>query len=69
MPVIFLEIAGGGAAGQCAVLGVGRLLPPAARHNTAGLELGVLVDFWFCLRVMGLIELWFRHKEKVHGRK
>jgi hypothetical protein len=32
-------------------------LPPPARHNTAGIDLGLAVDFWFCLVVLGLLEL------------
>lgn len=32
-------------------------LPPAARHEPLRIDLGVLVDFWFCLAVYGLIEL------------
>jgi hypothetical protein len=42
-------------------------LPPAARHNTAGFDLGLVVDFWFCLVVMGLLELWYRHKKAIRG--
>jgi hypothetical protein len=30
-------------------------LPPAARHNPARLDLGVIVDFWFCLVFLGVI--------------
>lgn len=32
-------------------------LPPAARHHPFRLDLGTLVDFWFCLVVYGLMEL------------
>jgi hypothetical protein len=32
-------------------------LPEAARHHTYKLDLGTLVDFWFCLVVFGLLEL------------
>jgi len=32
-------------------------LPEAARHHTYKLDLGTLVDFWFCLAVFGLLEL------------
>jgi uncharacterized membrane protein YraQ (UPF0718 family) len=44
-------------------------LPLAARHNTAGLDLGLVVDFWFCLVVMGLLELWYRRKKEMRGRR
>jgi len=31
-------------------------LPPAARHNPARLDLGVIVDSWFCLVFLGVIK-------------
>ena len=30
-------------------------LPPAARHQPFRLDLGILVDFWFCLLVYGIL--------------
>jgi hypothetical protein len=30
-------------------------LPPAARHHPFHTDLGLLVDFWFCLVAYGLI--------------
>jgi uncharacterized membrane protein YraQ (UPF0718 family) len=44
-------------------------LPPAARHNTAGFDLGLVVDFWFCLVVMGVLEFWYRHKKTARPRR
>jgi hypothetical protein len=39
-------------------------LPEPARHHTYKLDLGTLVDFWFCLLVFGLMELGaFLHKQ------
>jgi predicted MFS family arabinose efflux permease len=32
-------------------------LPPAARHAERTIDLGTVVDFWFCLLVYGLLEL------------
>jgi hypothetical protein len=32
-------------------------LPPAARHRAWTIDLGTIVDFWFCLLVYGLLEL------------
>jgi hypothetical protein len=32
-------------------------LPPAARHRSWTVDLGTVVDFWFCLLVYGLLEL------------
>jgi hypothetical protein len=31
-------------------------LPPAARHRSWEVDLGTVVDFWFCLAVYGLLE-------------
>jgi hypothetical protein len=30
-------------------------LPPAARHRPFHLDLGIVLDFWFCLVAYGLI--------------
>ncbi|HEY3975461.1 MAG TPA: hypothetical protein VGM18_20845 [Candidatus Sulfotelmatobacter sp.] len=30
-------------------------LPPAARHRPMRIDLGMVLDFWFCLAVYGLI--------------
>ena len=30
-------------------------LPPAARHRPFHLDLGIILDFWFCLVAYGLI--------------
>lgn len=32
-------------------------LPPAARHRPFELDLGIIVDLWFCLFIYGLLEL------------
>ena len=32
-------------------------LPPGAQHKPATLDLGIVVDFWFCLLVYGVFEL------------
>jgi len=39
-------------------------LPPAARHKLFQIDLGLLVDFWFCLVAYGLIRTaaWWRHR-------
>lgn len=41
-------------------------LPPAARHNPMKLDLGVLVDFWFCLVFLGVIKTLWKHRDKSH---
>jgi H+/gluconate symporter-like permease len=37
-------------------------LPPVARHDPARLDLGVIIDFWFCLAFLGLIKTLARRK-------
>ena len=39
-------------------------LPQAARHKLFQIDLGLLVDFWFCLVAFGLIRTaqWWRHR-------
>jgi len=32
-------------------------LPVSARHQPMRLDLGILVDFWFCLVVYGVLDL------------
>jgi hypothetical protein len=45
-------------------------LPPAARHNPMRLDLGVVVDFWFCLVFLGAIKTFMkwgkRSREQQH---
>jgi len=44
-------------------------LPPPARHKPMHLDLGVVVDFWICLCMYGLIEggmqlsRWWRNRK------
>lgn len=35
-------------------------LPPAAQHNPAKLDLGVIIDFWFCLVFLGVIKTFWK---------
>jgi hypothetical protein len=39
-------------------------LPPAARHKLFQVDIGLAVDFWFCLVAYGLIRTaaWWRHR-------
>jgi hypothetical protein len=46
-------------------------LPLAARHRSWSIDMGTVVDFWFCLLIYGLLELgaFFharRQKNKPH---
>lgn len=38
------------------------VLPLAARHRPFQLDLGLILDFWICLVIYGLIELWLRRR-------
>ena len=42
--------------GNAAYFLLERYLPPAARHVPFRMDLGVVVDFWLCLVVFGLIK-------------
>lgn len=44
-------------------------LPPAARHNPMKLDLGVLVDFWFCLVFLGIVKTIWKKDEKSSERQ
>jgi hypothetical protein len=46
-------------------------LPPAAQHQAWAVDLGTIVDFWFCLLVYGLLELgaFFRRRGRDQGNK
>jgi len=50
-----------GNAAYCALM---PSLPQAARHQLFQIDLGLLVDFWFCLVAFGLIRTaqWWRHR-------
>ncbi len=43
-------------------------LPLAARHQAFKVDLGTLVDFWFCLIVFGIFELveFLHNRHKPH---
>jgi hypothetical protein len=47
-------------------------LPPAAQHRSWAVDLGTVIDFWFCLLIYGLLELgaYFRRGDsKQRGPK
>jgi hypothetical protein len=40
-------------------------LPPAARHRAFRMDLGMVVDFWFCLVALGVVKTaawWSRER-------
>ena len=45
--------------------------PPPARHATFKFDLGTIIDFWFCLMVLGVIELvlFLRGRGRGDGRQ
>ncbi len=38
------------------------VLPAAARHGRDRLDLGLLIDFWICLAVYGVVEILWRRR-------
>jgi hypothetical protein len=44
-------------AGNAAYILLLPYLPPAARHVPLRLDIGLVVDFWFCLVVFGIIKM------------
>jgi drug/metabolite transporter (DMT)-like permease len=45
-------------------------LPPTAQHRSWTVDLGTVVDFWFCLLVYGLLELGaFFHRDEGGPRR
>jgi hypothetical protein len=53
-------------AGNAVYFSLAPHMPAAARHQPFNLDLGVLVDFWFCLAAYGLVELvlYIRHRKR-----
>jgi ABC-type uncharacterized transport system permease subunit len=43
------------------------LLPAAGRHGVARIDLGLVIDFWVCLVVFGLIEVVARKRREREG--
>ena len=44
-------------------------LPPAARHTIGKMDLGVLVDFWFCLVFLGAIKTFSKWRQGSHQQQ
>ena len=45
------------------------VLPPSARHGINRIDLGLLVDFWVCVAVYGLIEVIDRRRKAADRRQ
>ena len=45
------------------------ILPLRARHTIFQIDFGLIVDFWVCIVVFGIVDLLFRRvKSKPHNR-
>ena len=57
--------------GNAAYLLLSPYLPPPARHTVYKLDLGILVDFWFCVVAFGLIRtaIWWRQRKRSSAPK
>ncbi len=44
-------------------------LPPPARHTIGKMDLGVLVDFWFCLVFLGVIKTLAKWRRGSHQQQ
>ncbi|HVO60634.1 MAG TPA: hypothetical protein VMT53_06845 [Terriglobales bacterium] len=55
--------------GNAAYLLLSPYMPPLARHRTFHYDVGMLVDFWFCVVAFGLIKTarWWRRRKRVDG--
>jgi ABC-type uncharacterized transport system permease subunit len=45
------------------------LLPAAGRHGIGRIDLGLVIDFWVCVVVYGIIEVVLRRKRPGAARK
>lgn len=57
-------------AGNAAYFLLARYLPPRARHVPFQIDLGLVVDFWLCLVVFGMIKTvagWRRDSSRPRG--
>lgn len=42
------------------------VLPPVARHGIDKIDLGLVIDFWVCVVMYGIIELLWRKRSARH---
>lgn len=55
--------------GNAVYFWLGSHLPPKARHMPFKLDLGMIVDFWFCLVVFGMIKTAARWRRSCNRPK
>jgi hypothetical protein len=55
--------------GNAVYFGVMPYLPPLAQHRSFLLDFGLLVDFWMCLVIYGLLELVKRGRRRTPNLK
>ena len=57
--------------GNAAYLLLSPSLPVSARHTAYKMDLGMLIDFWFCVVAFGLIRTaaWWRQKKRARGER
>ena len=55
--------------GNAAYLLLSPYMPPLARHRTFHYDVGMLVDFWFCVVAFGLIKTarWWRRRKRLNS--
>jgi hypothetical protein len=41
-------------------------LPPRAQHVAPNMDLGMLVDFWFCLVMLGIVKTFVAWRYRTH---
>ena len=64
MPKNFYRSLAAVVAGNLVYLLAMQVLPVAARHRPKHLDLGLVIDFWFCLAIYGLLALFSRRQGK-----
>ena len=55
--------------GNALYFSVSPRLPAAAQHQSWTVDLGTVVDFWFCLLVYGLLELGTLLQDAIAARR
>ena len=45
------------------------ILPQRARHTMFQIDLGLVVDFWLCVAIYGIVDLFFRRSKTGAGHR